>query len=170
MKEVPAVLEAPRDAAHKERLMDKSSVTRSDPSSTKTLVADEAFCRQVAALLLCKVEPIRNAFIGEPVEDVLAMVRWALSHENDEGFDAPVVLTNWAKKRERGVWGEKSGRAARVVWGEQEPEDVDLDEGNGHGIPVDAEREVALHIAEYWKAHPEKLVEALRWSDTNGGS
>ena len=148
--------------------MDESSVTRPAPPSTKVLVADEGFCKQVAALLLCKVKPIRNAFIGEPVEDVLAMVRWALSHEDDEGFESAVVLTNWAKKRERGVWGEKPGRGARIVWGEQGPEDADLDEGNGHGVSVDAEREVALHIAEYWKAHPEKLVEALRWSDSNG--
>ena len=81
------------------------------------------------------------------------------------------MLTNWAKKRNRGVWGEKPGRSARIVWGEQEPEDVDLgkeEAENGHGVPVDAEREVALHIAQYWKVHPEKLVEALRWSDTNG--
>ena len=154
--------------------MDKNSVTRPSPPSTKVLVAEEGLCKQVAALLLCKVEPIRNAFIGESVEDVLAMVRWTLSHEDDEGFDPAKVLTNWAKKRERGVWGEKSGRAARVVWGEQEPEEVDVDgeelNGNGDGVPEDAEWTIALHIAEYWKANPERLVEALRWSDTNGGS
>ena len=154
--------------------MDESSVTCSAPPSTKVLVADDGFCKQVAALLLCKVEPIRNAFIGEPVEDVLAMVRWTLSHEDDEGFNPAKVLTNWAKKRNRGVWGEKSGRAARIVWDEQEPEDIDLD-GNGHsengdGVPEEAEREIALHIAQYWKANPEKLVEALRWSDTNGSA
>ena len=152
--------------------MDKSSVTRPSPSSTRLLVADEGLCKQVAALLLCEVAPIRNAFIGEPVEDVLAMVHWTLKHEDDEGFDPAKVLTNWAKKRERGVWGEKPGRAAKVVWGEQEPEDVDLSEenlnGNGDGVPEDAEREIALHIAEYWKAHPEKLIEALRWSGVNG--
>ena len=159
--------------------MDESSVTR---PSTRVLVADEGFCKQVAALLLCEVAPIRNAFIGEPVEDVLAMVRWALSHEDDEGFDPAKVLTNWAKKRNRGVWSEEPGRGARIVWGAQEPEDVDLgevevsgnghdgDAGNGDGVPETAEREIALHIAAYWKAHPEKLVEALRWSDTNGNA
>ena len=159
--------------------MDKSSVTRSVPPSTKVLVADEGLCKQVAALLLCEVTPIRNAFIGEPVEDVLAMARWALKHEDDEGFDPAKVLTNWAKKRSRGVWGEEPGRAARIVWGEQDPEDVDPDEGNlndngdtenGDGVPEEAEREVALHIADYWKAHPQKLIEALRWSGMNGGS
>ncbi len=152
--------------------MDKSSVTRTAPPSTKILVADEAFCRQVAALLLCKVEPIRNAFVGEPVEDVLAMVRWTLKHEDDEGFDTAKVLTNWAKKRGRGVWGEEPGRAARIVWGDQEPEDIDLDKenlnGSDDGVPEGAEREVALRIAEYWKANPEKLIEALRWSGANG--
>ncbi len=147
--------------------MDRSSVTCPSPPSTRVLVADEGLCKQVAALLMCEATPITNAFIGEPVEDVLAMVRWALKHEDDESFNPAKVLTNWAKKRERGVWGEKPGRGARIVWGEQEPEDVDLN-GNGDGVPDEAEREVALHIAEYWKANPEKLVEALRWSDTNG--
>lgn len=70
----------------------------------------------------------------------------------------------------RGAWSERPSRAARIVWGEQDPEDIDLD-GNGSQAPDDAtEREVALRIAEYWKAHPEKLVEALRWADTNQSS
>jgi hypothetical protein len=59
--------------------MDKASVTRPSPPSTKAIVADEGFCRQVAALLLCEEEPICKAFIGEPAEEVLEMVRWALS-------------------------------------------------------------------------------------------
>jgi len=33
--------------------MDEVSVTRPSPPSTKALVANEGFCRQVAALLLC---------------------------------------------------------------------------------------------------------------------
>ena len=90
--------------------MDGSSVTRPSPPSTRAIAADEAFCRQVAALLLCEVGPIRDAFLGEPAEEVLEMVRWALSHEDDEGFDPARVLTAWAKKRGRGAW---SGRPAR---------------------------------------------------------
>src|ERR671911_456348 len=87
--------------------MDKVSVTRTAPPSTLAIAADEAFCAQAAAVLMCDEEPIRNTFIGEPVEEVLAMVRWALSHEDDEGFDTEKVLTDWARKRERGAW---SGR------------------------------------------------------------
>src|SRR5215210_4186500 len=87
--------------------MDKSSVTRTAPPSTLAILADEAFCKQAAAVLMCDGEPIREAFIGEPVEEVLVMVRWALSHEDDEGFDPAKVLTDWAQKRERGSW---SGR------------------------------------------------------------
>src|SRR5215210_9191606 len=87
--------------------MDESSVTRPSPPSTRAIVADEAFCAQAAAVLLCDEEHIRDAFIGEPVEEVLAMVRWALSHEDDEGFDPAKVLTDWSRKRERGAW---SGR------------------------------------------------------------
>ena len=36
------------------------------------------------------------------------MVRWALKHQHEDGFDAAEVLTAWAKKRGRGAW---SGRA-----------------------------------------------------------
>jgi len=90
--------------------MDESSVTRPSPPSTRAIRADEAFCAQAAALLLCDEEPICDAFIGEPAEEVLVMVRWALSHEDDEGFDAEKVLTDWARKRERGAW---SGRPTK---------------------------------------------------------
>ncbi len=81
--------------------MDEISVTRHSPPTTEAIVADEAFCAQVAALLLCDQPPIHDAFIGEPVEEVLEMVRWVLSHEDDEGFDTAQVLTEWAKKRGR---------------------------------------------------------------------
>ena len=87
--------------------MDGSSVTRSSPPTTRAIVADEAFCAQVAALLLCERGPIRDAFFGEPAEEVLEMVRWALSHEDDEGFDTAKVLTAWASPpgRRRGDAG-----------------------------------------------------------------
>ena len=89
--------------------MDERSVTRPAPIPTASIVADEALCAQAAAVLGCDEEPIRDAFLGEPVEEVLEMVRWALSHQDDEdGFDAAKVLTAWAKKRGRGAW---SGRA-----------------------------------------------------------
>jgi hypothetical protein len=120
-------------------LMDGSSVTRPSPPSTKAIVADEAFCRQVAALLLCEEGPIRDAFVGEPVEEVLEMVRWALSHEDDEGFDPAVVLTSWARKRGRGAW---SGRPARRV-------------------REDRDGELAQALADHWARHPEELAAVL---------
>ncbi len=122
--------------------MDEVSVTRPSPPSTKAIVADEAFCRQVAALLLCEEAPIRDAFVGEPVEEILEMVRWALSHEDDEGFDPAAVLTAWAKKRGRGAW---SGRPPRRVQGD----------------PDDALR-LAEALARMWAEHPESLAEAIR--------
>ncbi len=133
---------APRGVAHKEMLMDGSSVTRPSPLPTRAIVADEALCRQAAAVLLCKVDPIYDAFIGEPVEEVLEMVRWALSHEDDEGFDAAEVLTGWAQKRGRGAW---SGRPPRGVR-----------DGEGR-----AER-LAESLARMWAEHPESLAEAIR--------
>ncbi len=88
--------------------MDEASVTRAPASPTRAIVADEAFCKQAAAVLLCGPEPIREAFIGEPVEEALEMVRWALKHERDEGFDAARALPSWARRRGRGAW--KAGR------------------------------------------------------------
>src|SRR5918993_243647 len=118
--------------------MDKVSVTRTP--STLAIVADEAFCAQAAAVLMSDEEPIRNAFIREPVEEVLAMVRWALSHEDDEGFDTAQVLTNWAQKRERGVW---SGRPKPF------PTRQDL---NG---------KLAEALARYWSENPHELAALL---------
>ncbi len=90
---------------------------------------------------MCDEEPIRNAFIGEPVEEVLAMVRWALSHEDDEGFDPAKVLTRWAQKRERGAWSTKSSKPS--------PTRENL---NG---------ELAEALAGYWSQHPEELAALL---------
>jgi hypothetical protein len=118
--------------------MDEVSVTRTAQPSTKALVADEAFCAQVAALLFCDRGPIHDAFIGEPAEEVLEMVRWALSHEDDEGFDPAKVLTSWAKKRGRGAW---SGRPRRP-------------ERNSDG-------ELTWALANFWAEHPRELAELL---------
>ena len=121
--------------------MDKSSVTHPTPPSTLAIAADEAFCSQVAAVLMCDEEPIRNAFIGEPVEEVLAMVRWALSHEDDQGFDPAKVLTDWAQKRERGAW---SGR----------PRKSSLTRQGLNG-------KLARVLIDYWSQHPEELAAVL---------
>ena len=93
--------------------MDETRITRPSPPSTRAIVADEGFCGQVAALLLCDPGPIHDAFIGEPVEEVLEMVRWALSHEDDEGFDVAQVLTSWARKRGGGRGAAGPGARSR---------------------------------------------------------
>ncbi len=133
--------------------MDEVSVNRTAQPSTKTIVADEAFCAQVAALLFCDRGPIHDAFIGEPVEEVLEMVRWALSHEDDEGFDAAEVLTAWAKKRGRGAWSDRPSQRTP--------------DGDG------TER-LAVALARMWTEHPESLAEAIRAlersRDANGRS
>jgi hypothetical protein len=121
--------------------MDEVSVTRPSPPSTRAIVADDAFCAQVAAVLHCEAEPIHNAFIGEPVEEVLAMVRWALSHQDDEGFDTTKVLTTWAQKRERGAW---STRPCKVS-----PTKQNL---NG---------ELAEMLIRFWSENPHELVAVL---------
>ena len=118
--------------------MDEVSVTRPSPPSTKAIVANEDFCKQVAALLMCDRAPIHDAFIGEPVEEVLEMVRWALSHEDDEGFDTAGVLTWWAKKRGRGAWS-----------------------GRPRGPERDPYEELASALGSYWKEHPGELTALL---------
>ena len=121
--------------------MDDRSVTRPSSSSTLAIVADETFCAQAAAVLGCDGEPICNAFIGEPAEEVLEMVRWALSHQQDEGFDATQVLAAWAKKRGRGAWSTRPRRSER-------------EEQNPKG-------ELARILADHWGRHPEELVAVL---------
>ena len=118
--------------------MDEVSVTR---PSTLAIVADEAFCAQAAAVLMCEEEPIRKAFIGEPVEEVLAMVRWVLSHEDDEGFDTVKVLTSWAQKRERGAWSTRPSKPS--------PSSQNL---NG---------KLAEALARFWAENPEELAAIL---------
>src|SRR5215204_2590056 len=118
--------------------MDKNSVTRTSPPSTKAIVASEDFCKQTAALLLCDRDPIHDAFIGEPVEEVLEMVRWALSHEGDEGFDTAEVLTSWARKRERGAWSGRPRHPERDPYGE-----------------------LARALGSYWREHPGELTTLL---------
>jgi hypothetical protein len=127
--------------------MDGSSLTRPSPPSTKAITADEAFCKQAAALLLCEEAPIHDAFVGEPIEEVLEMVRWALSHEEDEGFDTAQVLTAWAQKRERGAWSARPPRRT--------PDDRD-----------EAER-LAVALARMWVERPEILAEAIRALETS---
>ena len=118
--------------------MDEARITRPSPPSTRAIVANEDFCKQAAALLLCNEEPICDAFIGEPVEEVLERVRWAISHEDDEGFDPAKVLASWAKKRGRGAW---SGRPPRP-------------ERNSDG-------ELTWALADFWAEHPRELAELL---------
>jgi hypothetical protein len=124
--------------------MDEARITRPSPPSTRTIVADEGFCTQVAALLLCDRGPIHDAFIGEPAEEVLEMVRWALSHEDEEGFNTAEVLTWWAKKRGRGAW---SGRPRRP---ERDPCE-----------------ELARALGSYWVEHPGELTSLLNRAEAS---
>jgi hypothetical protein len=85
--------------------------------------------------------------LGEPAEEVLEMVRWALKHECEEGFDAAGVLTAWAKKRGRGAW---SGR---------EPESsLTLQNLNG---------KLAGALIRYWSENPHELAAVLDRVETS---
>jgi len=118
--------------------MDEARITRPSPPSTRAIVADETFCKQAAAVLLGNEERICDAFISEPAQEVLEMVRWAISHEDDEGFDPAEVLTSWARKRGRGAW---SGRPRR-------PE-------------LNSDGELTWALANFWAEHPRELAQLL---------
>ena len=84
--------------------MDTRSVTRTAPPSTRSVLAGAHLCDQVAGLLLIESKVTRQVFLGEPVEEVLAMVKWSLKHEGEASFDIEKILPAWAKKRGRGYW------------------------------------------------------------------
>jgi hypothetical protein len=60
--------------------------------------------------LLIEAKTTRQAFLGEPVEEVMAMVKWALKHEGEADFDPKKILPAWARKRGRGYWRTEDRR------------------------------------------------------------
>jgi hypothetical protein len=84
--------------------MDTRSVTRPPLPSTRAILAGAHLCDQVSALLLVEPKVCRQAFLGEPVEEVMAMVKWTLKHKGEAKFDPERILPAWAKKRGRGCW------------------------------------------------------------------
>ena len=90
--------------------MDTRSVTRPPLPSTRAILAGAHLCDRIASLLLIEAKVARQAFLGEPVEEVLAMVKWALKHEGEVEFDAEKILLARAKKRGRGYWRAEDRR------------------------------------------------------------
>jgi hypothetical protein len=90
--------------------MDTRSVTRPPLPSTRAILAGAHLCDQVSALLFVEPKVIRQAFLGEPVEEVMAMVKWALKHEGEAEFDPERILLAWARKRGRGYWKTEDRR------------------------------------------------------------
>ncbi len=84
--------------------MDGLSVTRPPHPSTRSIVSGAHLCDQISVLLLIEPKIARQVFLGEPVQKVLAMVEWALKHEEEAGFDSEKILSAWAQKRGRGYW------------------------------------------------------------------
>ena len=84
--------------------MDMRSVTRPPLPSIRSVLAGAHICDQIAGLLMVEAKVARQAFLGEPVEEVMAMTEWALKHEGEAGFDPEQILPAWAQKRSRGYW------------------------------------------------------------------
>lgn len=114
-----------------ERSVGPERSTRRD--STRAVVTDRNLADQIAAVLLVDRQPIRDAFVGEPVMEAMLMCAWALDHEEDEDFDAARALTGWARKRRRGAW--RPTPAERIQYGSSDEQLREIDEAletNGH--------------------------------------
>jgi hypothetical protein len=94
--------------------MDTRSVTRPPLPSTRAILAGAHLCDQVAALLLFEPRTIRQAFLGEPVEEVMAMTEWVLKHEGEAEFAYPPDRGTSTCQRTR---AEVMGATLEVRWG-----------------------------------------------------
>src|SRR3954463_7700513 len=90
--------------------MDTKSVTRPPLPSTRAILTGAHLCDQISALLLIEPKIVRQAFLGEPVEEVMTMTKWALKHEGEADFDPEKILPAWAQKRSRGYWRTEDPR------------------------------------------------------------
>ena len=90
--------------------MDTRSVARPPLPSTRAILAGAHLCDQISALLLIEAKVARQASLGEPVEEVMAMAEWVLKREGEATFDTEKILPAWAKKRCRGYWRTEDRR------------------------------------------------------------
>lgn len=90
--------------------MDELSLAQGAARSTDSLVAGNHLCDQVAFLLGVEEATARRAFLGEPIEVVLAMTEWVLTHEGEEVFYPEGILPLWAERRGRGAWRTEERR------------------------------------------------------------
>jgi hypothetical protein len=120
--------------------MDKPSVTRAAPPSTKAIVADEGFCAQVAALLLCDRGPIRRFH------------RRASRRSTRDGPVGTLPRGRRGLRHRRGAHhlGQEAGEGA---WSGRPRRPQECDD--------EAER-LAVALARMWTEQPESLAEAIR--------
>ena len=71
-------------------------------------------CDQVSTLLLIEPKTTRQVFLGEPVDEVMAMVKWALKHEGEAEFAPEKILPAWARKRGRAIGGRRTAELRSV--------------------------------------------------------
>jgi hypothetical protein len=95
--------------------MDIRSVTRPPLPSTRAVVAGAHLCDQISTLLLVEPKIARQAFLGEPVEEVMARAEWALKHEGEAGFDSERIPASLGTE-ERPRILEDRGPPGRGVW------------------------------------------------------
>lgn len=135
--------------------------------STRSIVADDGLCAQVAGCLGMDASAARRAFAGEPVKEVLAMVEWAMKHQDEDGedFDVRPALLSWAHKRGRGAFREggrryrRCGECGGAFRAATMPED-----GLCGACAEDRDRfeRLARDLARMWVENPRSLAAAVR--------
>jgi hypothetical protein len=99
-----------QDAAYKEITYGHQECNAPSPAFHQGFSCWAHLCDQISTLLLVEPKIARQAFLGEPVEEVMARAEWALKHEGEAGFDSERILPAWAQKRGRGYWRTEDRR------------------------------------------------------------
>jgi hypothetical protein len=99
------------------RLIDTRSVTRPPLPSTRAVVAGAHLCDQVASLLPIEPKVARQGFLREPIEEVMAMVKWALKHEGEADFNPEKILPGLGTEARMRLLedGGQPGRGVRAM-------------------------------------------------------
>lgn len=113
-------------------------------------VATREFCEAVAHDLGIKPATARSAFLGEPTQQVLGVMSWALDRAEDPKERSRMVI-GWAKKRGAGAF-------------RPQPDEFISLAGNVVNMTKGTYREneaLARMLVRYWNENPKRLARVL---------
>ena len=118
--------------------MDEARITRPSPPSTRAIVANEDFCKQVAALLLCERGRSTTPSSASPRK---RSWRWCAGH-------SPTRTTRALTRRRYSPPGLRS--VGRGAWS-----------GRPRRPERNSDGELTWALANFWAEHPRELAELL---------